>query len=189
MLQMQIFVLNPLIARRARAWLLGPLLLLAPMVPLEAEEASLEAVLAELSALRTEVAALRARVDLLETNTARVESRIEEAAQAGPQPSAVRPEDPNFLDRLTDQLLYRDELAGDIPWLRPEPWTALRKGMTSEEVIALLGEPTYDEPSLNRRIDRVFTYRGRNSDTNQRVVGKVRFENDKVVNFELPEFR
>lgn len=146
-----------------------------------AEDPSLSEVLVELRALREEVAALTARVDELEATR-------QATHQVGSVSSEIEPEEPNFLDRLTDQLARRQEANGDAPWLMPASWDALKKGMSSEEVIALLGDPTYDEPSLNRRVDRVFTYRGKNFSTGKRVTGKVRFENDKVVNFELPEF-
>ena len=43
--------------------------------------------------------------------------------------------------------------------------------MSPEEVIAQLGEPTLDEPSLNRRIDFVYTYQGRRPATNQKIEG------------------
>ena len=65
-------------------------------------------------------------------------------------------------------------------------WAPLRMGMSPEDVIAHLGEPTLDEPSLNRRIDFVYTYQGRRPATNQRVEGKIRFYKGEAIDIERP---
>ena len=59
-------------------------------------------------------------------------------------------------------------------------------GMSPEDVIAQLGEPTLDEPSLNRRIDFVYTYQGRRPATNKKIEGKVRFYKGEAIDIERP---
>ena len=74
----------------------------------------------------------------------------------------------------------------NFPWMDSAKWAPLRKGMTPEDVIAQLGEPTLDEPSLNRRIDFVYTYQGRRPATNKKIEGKVRFYKGEAIDIERP---
>ena len=60
------------------------------------------------------------------------------------------------------------------PWMQAEKWAQLNKGMTPDEVVAVLGPPLND-PSLHKRIDTVYTYVGRRVATNEKTTGIVRF--------------
>ena len=74
----------------------------------------------------------------------------------------------------------------NYPWMDEAKWQQIRVGMTEQQVVNILGESTLDEPSLNKRIDKVFTYAARNPLNGKRVKGIIRFKNGKVKNFDLP---
>ena len=78
----------------------------------------------------------------------------------------------------------RDKL---YPWLDLKKWDSLKLGMNQDTVREILGKPTLDEISLNKRIDNVFTYKGRVISTNKKVEGKVRFYKDESVEILPPE--
>ncbi|MCB1122134.1 MAG: hypothetical protein KJT03_11335 [Verrucomicrobiae bacterium] len=60
--------------------------------------------------------------------------------------------------------------------------------MSKDDAIAILGEPDLIEPSLYKRVDTVFTYKGRQSSTGKRVQGIIRFYRDQLKEIESPEF-
>lgn len=175
--------------RRAAAWAT----LFWAVTPFVSGQTSptVEGLSAEVRALRQTVESLQQRVSELEAQLAAV-SRAPAAgpvAPAAPTPSArtklVEEEDPSLFERLLDGMQREDPPSSRL-WIDPAKWAQLKKGMTTDEVLAILGEPMFDEPSLNRRIDQVWTYRARNTETRERVIGKVKFENGRIVAIEEP---
>ena len=63
----------------------------------------------------------------------------------------------------------------------------LSRFSVTEEVINILGEPSMTDPSLHKRIDTVFTYRGRHPGTGKKVTGKVKFYRNVVADIENPQ--
>lgn len=92
----------------------------------------------------------------------------------------------SMVDRVVEAVNFQQE-AAQFPWMDAAKWEQIEKDMSADEVISILGEPTLDDPSLNKRIDRVLTYRGRRVATNERLTGKIRFRDDEVVEVEAPK--
>jgi len=132
-----------------------------------------ESILAELQSLQGQVSALTERVQSLEKKL--------DSGLAGPGES-----ESGILDRLTDAMHER-KVASHYPWMEASLWEKIEKGMSTEEVINILGEPSMTDPSLHKRIDTVFTYRGRHPGTGKKVTGKVKFYRNVVADIEKPQ--
>jgi hypothetical protein len=104
---------------------------------------------------------------------------------------AAMPIDMNKSDRASliedvVKVIQQREEDAFYPWMELERWSQVRKGMSADQVISVLGEPTLDEPSLHKRKDRVFTWQGRRVTSAQRAEGIVRFYKDEVIEIEPP---
>lgn len=95
--------------------------------------------------------------------------------------------DENTLFERFSQKMYQKEEDKLFPWLNLNKWESVQLGMDEKEVLEILGKPTLDELSLNKRIDNVFTYKGRVLSTNKKVEGKVRFYKGKVIDILVPQ--
>ena len=137
---------------------------------------------AEYEALAAKVAQLEAR--LAGVQTQQLDSITQEVLSSMPASTSSQAS-PSLIENVVAAVKQREQEV-NFPWMDSAKWVALRMGMSPEEVIAQLGEPTLDEPSLNRRIDFVYTYQGRRPATNQRVEGKVRFYNGEAMDIERP---
>ena len=138
---------------------------------------------------RAEYEVLAARVDQLEVRLARIQTKqldsITQEVLASVQESASNQTSLGLIENVVAAVKQREQEV-NFPWMDSSKWASLRMGMSPEQVIAKLGEPTLDEPSLNRRIDFVYTYQGRRPATNQRVEGKIRFYKGEAVDIERP---
>lgn len=130
---------------------------------------------AELQSLRDEVSALTARVELLE-------KQIDSGVSVAP----AKESDNGILDRLTSAMQDRT-IATHYPWMDASLWKKVETGMSPEAVIAILGEPSMTDPSLHKRIDTVYTYKGRHPGTGKKITGKIKFYRDLVVKIEAPQ--
>ena len=137
---------------------------------------------AEHEALAAKVAQLEAR--LAGVQTQQLDSITQEVLSSIPA-STSSEANSRLIENVVAAVKQREQEV-NFPWMDSSKWEPLRMGMSPEEVIAQLGEPTLDEPSLNRRIDFVYTYQGRRPATNQRVEGKVRFYKGEAVDIERP---
>ena len=135
---------------------------------------------AEYQALAAKVAQLEAR--LAGVQTQQLDSITQEVLASMPDSSSS---EASLIENVVAAVKQREQEV-NFPWMDSAKWAPLRKGMSPEDVIAQLGEPTLDEPSLNRRIDFVYTYQGRRPATNQRVEGKVRFYTGEAIDIERP---
>jgi len=150
----------------------------------DSSEEKLDLILAELQRLNASVETLQKRVETLEDQV--VASTAEAVVVAGSvQMEEKEPSGESLVDRVVDAIHTREETLY-FPWMEEGLWMQLEEGMSQEEVIAILGEPTLTDPSLKRWIDTVFTYRGRRPSTGEQVTAKVRFYKDELVNFESP---
>ena len=162
-------------------------IILAAASPVRAQdpvEAKLDQVLAELHRLNASVEQLQDRVESLEGQLVGATAEAVVAAQSSPD-TVVESSGESLVDRVVDAIHIREEEV-NFPWMEAGLWQQLEEGMSQEQVIAILGEPTLNDPSLKRWIDTVFTYRGRRPSTGERLTGKVRFYKDELVNFETP---
>ena len=135
----------------------------------------------EFNALTQRLAVVEAA--LIEARAGQVESIAEEAL-ATVQMSATQKS--TLIENVVKTIQIREE-EKFFPWMDSVKWDSLKKGMTPAAIIAVLGEPTLDEPSLHKRIDTVYTYQGRRVATGEKVTGIIRFYKGVVVSIEVPE--
>ena len=155
---------------------------------LAAEETSdekLDLILAELQKLHASVEQLETRVSELEGDLAGAVAEQVVMVSADSEAAYTASGGETLVDKVVSAIQVREQQV-NFPWMEAGLWQGLEKGMSQDEVIALLGEPTLTDPSLKRWIDTVFTYRGRRPSTGQQVTAKVRFYKDQLVNFEAP---
>lgn len=85
-----------------------------------------------------------------------------------------------------------DILAGsawrNLRWTQEEQWAGIKRGVTEEKVIELLGYPPRSLDSLKPRIDKVYWYETSIRDKSSGMSGKISFKNGRVVSFEKPDF-
>ena len=91
-----------------------------------------------------------------------------------------------LIEKVVKTIQIREE-EKFYPWMESAKWDSVEKGMTPEAIISILGEPTLDEPSLHKRIDQVYTYKGRRVATREKVTGIIRFYKGVVVSIEAPK--
>jgi hypothetical protein len=137
---------------------------------------------------KAEFDALAKRVEQLEASLRIVKNtQVEEiAAEAIASMPMGQAEKSSLIENVVNTIQAREESA-NYPWMDAAKWTMIRKGMSPEEVIAILDEPTLDEPSMHKRVDFVYTYQGRRVATAKKVTGIVRFYKDKLIEIEVPE--
>ncbi|MBL6920501.1 MAG: outer membrane protein assembly factor BamE [Puniceicoccaceae bacterium] len=137
---------------------------------------------------REEFVALAQRVEQLEASlrivkNTQVEAIATEAFASMPMNQADKN---SLIDNVVSTIQAREEIA-NYPWMDTEKWSKITKGMSPEEVVAVLDEPTLNEPSMHKRVDIVYTYEGRRVATAKKVTGIVRFYKGKAIEIEVPE--
>ncbi|MGJ8638397.1 MAG: hypothetical protein ACSHYA_03300 [Opitutaceae bacterium] len=144
---------------------------------------------AEESVSREEYEQLQAKVERLEAAVASLQATQIDAISrevAEKQLSKPAAQNSSIVDNVVDAMFVREQ-AINYPWMDTAKWSTLKNGMSPGRVVKILGSPTTDEPSLHKRVDRVYTYEGRQPSTNKRITGKVRFLKGKVIDIELPK--
>jgi len=76
----------------------------------------------------------------------------------------------------------------DLRWTDEGLWKQIRHGMTSNEVVALLGSPPRSVKSMKPKIDLVYFYEASLLDRQSMVKGRVSFKDNAVVDFLAPDF-
>lgn len=137
---------------------------------------------------RSEYESLAARVSMLEARLGEVQmQQLEDITQTVlVTKSEADSSKTSLIENVVSAIKQREQEV-NFPWMDDLKWSRLNNGMTPSEVIYYLGEPTLDEPSLNRRIDFVYTYQGRRPANNKKVEGKIRFYKGRVVEIEVPK--
>lgn len=149
---------------------------------LRAEE-KIDLVLNELQALREEVASLETRVTRLEAEKV--------AAAATLQPSDADEIQPRQKKTLFDKMrieLKKAEVRASGAWTTPASWERIESGLSVDEVVAALGEPTARKFSVRRDTDEILYYRGDLEGTGEPIEGEIRIYKGKVRRFTLPDF-
>lgn len=151
--------------------------------------------IASLSSLAQEVTreefnTLLQRIDALERGLSsarnlQMESLATEAISQMPESQVAGESRESLIEEVVTRIQKREESV-NYPWMELTQWDGVRKRMSSEQVIEILGPPTLDEPSLHKRKDRVFTWQGRRVATGERVEAIIRFYKNKVIEIEPP---
>ena len=142
------------------------------------------------SVSRAEYEALLARVSKLESilSSLQIELDGELEATSASQLIASKKPKTSLLDNVINIIQVRED-ATTYPWMDTALWESLAKGMSPKEITSILGRPTLNEPSLSKRIDVVYTYKGKQSSTGNRIKGVVRFYRNQLVEIEPPEIQ
>lgn len=85
-----------------------------------------------------------------------------------------------------------DILAGsawrNLRWTQEEQWEGIKRGVTEEKVIELLGYPPRSLDSLKPRVDKVYWYETSLRDKSSGLRGKISFRDGRIVSVERPDF-
>ena len=125
---------------------------------------------------------LEKRIDTMEAN---ISSITEVTTGSNSSGASGGTSEATLMERVVEAVHVREQQI-NYPWMQTDLWGDLKKGMSPEEVETLLGEPTMEDPSLHKKIDTVYTYRGRRPADGELLVGKVKFRKNKVVTIEAP---
>lgn len=90
------------------------------------------------------------------------------------------------IEKLADKV-YQEEEINLYPWMDLTKWERLQKGMSTSDALAILGKPTKEFPSLHKRVDLLFIYKGRQIPSNRLVEGILKFYKDELIIIELPD--
>lgn len=151
------------------------LVMMSPLASIAGEESDqLGLVLSELRELRASMARIEERLE-----------RLEEQTEDGLPVEGLGSEPASFMERVATAVAVREERI-NYPWMDRALWDEVEEGMSPEAVKAILGEPTLEDPSLHKRIDTVYTYRGTSPQSGKKLVGRVRFYRGEVVSVDLP---
>ncbi len=90
---------------------------------------------ARISRLETEIQLLRTQIDEQNRRIQRLEAELER--RAGAPAVELQPR-----SRISEMRTAQTAPTARLPWHSPEAWDRVAKGMTADEVKAILGEPT-----------------------------------------------
>ncbi len=132
---------------------------------------------------RAEYEALAARVSVLEARlNNQMDTLTSDVLQAMPEQGEGQK---SLISSVVDAVKQREQQV-NFPWMDSSKWALVREGQSVDQVTAILGKPTLNEPSLRKWVDYVYSYQGRRPSDNKRIEGKVRFKKDIVVDIDTP---
>ena len=138
---------------------------------------------ADSSVSRAEYDALSKRVSQLEARlNNQMDTLTADVLQAMPQEGKSQK---SLINSVVEAVKKREQRV-EFPWMDNAKWVLIREGQSVDQVTAILGKPTLNEPSLRKWVDFVYTYQGRRPSDNKRIEGKVRFKKDMVVDIDVP---
>ena len=138
---------------------------------------------ADPSVSRAEYEALAARVSVLEARlNNQLDTLTSNVLQAMPEQGEGQK---SLISSVVDAVKQREQQV-NFPWMDSSKWALIREGQSVDQVTAILGKPTLNEPSLRKWVDYVYSYQGRRPSDNKRIEGKVRFKKDMVVDIDTP---
>ncbi len=135
------------------------------------------------------IARLEQRLLELEQRLAETEQETKEvktlasSAAAGGQSGGTFSGNPLALDIMANSA-WRN-----LRWTQEEQWEGIRKGISEEKVIELLGSPPRSLDSLKPRVDKVFWYETSLRDRSTALRGKISFKDGKVIAIKKPNFQ
>ncbi len=76
----------------------------------------------------------------------------------------------------------------NLRWTEEDQWVDIKKGISQERVVELLGAPPRTVKSLKPRVDEVYYYETSIRDHANSLKGKISFKKGKVIAFTKPDF-
>jgi hypothetical protein len=126
---------------------------------------------------------LEARLSDQEQETKEVKVMAASGAAEGAQSRSTFTGNPMALDIMANSA-WRN-----LRWTQEEQWAEVRKGISEEKVIELLGTPPRSLDSLKPRVDKVFWYETSLRDRSNAIRGKISFKDGKVFAIKKPNFQ
>jgi len=141
------------------------------------------------SPTRSEFEELVGRIERLEAIFATLQIDINQELNSNQTstPQTKGKANTSILENVINVIQSREDNV-NYPWMNSQLWESLKAGMTLKNVESILGRPTLDEPSLHKRIDTVYTYKGKQAYTGNMIKGTIRFYRSKLTEIEPPEF-
>jgi hypothetical protein len=136
-----------------------------------------------LARLEKRLAELEARLANQEQETKEVKTLAASGAAGASQSSGTFTGNPLALDIMANSA-WRN-----LRWTQEEQWVGVRKGISEEKVIELLGSPPRSLDSLKPRVDKVFWYETSLRDRSSALRGKISFKDGKVIAVKKPNFQ
>lgn len=133
--------------------------------------------------LEKRLAELEARLAEQEQETKEVKTMAASSAATGGQSEKNFTGNPLALDIMANSA-WRN-----LRWTQEEQWAGIRKGVSRERVIELLGPPPRSLDSLKPRVDEVFWYETSLRDRSNALRGKISFKDGKVYAVKKPNFQ
>lgn len=148
-------------------------------LPLQSTFADAEA--DRIARLEQRLLELEQRLAETEQETKEVKVLASSAATAGGNGASI----------LGNQATF-DILAGsawrNLRWTQEDQWEGIKRGITEDKVIELLGYPPRSVDSLKPRVDKVYWYETSLRDLSSGMRGKISFKRGRVVSVEKPDF-
>ena len=137
------------------------------------------------------MARMEARLLELEQRLAEAEQDTKEVKVLASSSAAAAASGGNNASILGNAATF-DILAGsawrNLRWTQEEQWEGIKRGVTEEKVIELLGYPPRSLDSLKPRIDKVYWYETSIRDKSSGMSGKISFRKGRVVSMQKPDF-
>lgn len=137
------------------------------------------------------------RIAQLEARLAQLEARLNDQEQVTKQVKTLAASGAAISGQsgsnFTGNPLALDIMANsawrNLRWTQEEQWAGIRKGISEEQVIELLGAPPRSLDSLKPRVDKVFWYETSLRDRSNALKGKISFKDGVVVAVKKPNFQ
>ncbi|HAV14290.1 MAG TPA: hypothetical protein DCX06_12475 [Opitutae bacterium] len=134
------------------------------------------------------IARLEARLLELESRLADTEQETKEVKVLASSVAASGGSDSSILGNKATFDILAGSAWRNLRWTQEEQWEGVKRGVTEEKVIELLGYPPRSVDSLKPRIDKVYWYETSLRDSSTGMRGKISFKKGRVVSVEKPNF-
>jgi hypothetical protein len=134
------------------------------------------------------IARLEQRLLALEQRLAETEQETKEVKVLASSAAATGGKNTSILGNAATFDILAGSAWRNLRWTQEEQWEGVKRGVTEEEVIELLGYPPRSLDSLKPRVDKVYWYEASLRDRSSSIRGKVSFKKGRVVAVEKPNF-
>jgi hypothetical protein len=134
------------------------------------------------------IARLEQRLVQLEQRLAETEQETKEVKVLASSSAATGGNSASILGNAATFDILAGSAWRNLRWTQEEQWEGIKRGITEEKVIQLLGYPPRSLDSLKPRIDKVYWYETSLRDTSSGLRGKISFKKGRFVAIEKPDF-
>ncbi|WP_269525575.1 hypothetical protein [Coraliomargarita parva] len=135
------------------------------------------------------LAKLEARLAELEARLADQEQETKEVKVLATAGNAAGTTSGNVLSNAVTFDILANSAWRNLRWTQAEQWEGIRKGVSQERVIELLGEPPRSIKSLKPRVDEVYYYETSIRDRANALRGRISFKDGVVIAVTPPDFK